>query len=360
MAGPSGFHRRVVVKVVRDAENAGLEEALLDEARLTATLVHRNIVPVIGLEDAGGEKIMVLEYVDGLDLFHLLGQRPKLKWALAVHIAAEVALGLDYAHRHTDPAGRPLGIVHRDVSPPNILLSWEGEVKLADFGVAKARRSTESLGGLKGNVPYMAPEQAKGIGVDARADIFSLGVVLFECVSGKNPFRARSQLETLSNVRDHRLPRLEGAPSALCNIVERATERDPAKRFQTAAELRQALLQISGQPLDPSGDLATYLGALRRASATGSDVFYDAVLGGGGRPLTRLALKTVYRLRKRPIWAIVLAAALAFGLMVGILRVRHKEAPLVARPSPTASPSTGPLNASPIPLVNPKSVSRAR
>jgi serine/threonine-protein kinase len=328
-AGASGFARRVVVKVVRDELDVDLKQALLDEARLAASLVHRNIVPVLDLEEAQERRLVILEYVDGLDLRQVLAQTATLPWTLAAFVAMEVAAGLDYAHRHVDKAGRPLGIVHRDVSPANVLLSWEGEVKLTDFGVAKFRRHDESGAGLKGNLAYMAPEQARGDEVDARADVFALGVVLYEAIAGNNPFVGRQPLETLARVRDGDVPPLPRnlAPAALADVVARATARDPQQRYATAAALREALVNIPGQPADPARQLVSWLDKRVRSKqhAVAKDALLEAVLGGG-RPVTQAAAAT-----KKPSsmnvrrWAIAAAVAMAVAalfaaVLAGVMR----------------------------------------
>src|SRR5205085_1855956 len=152
VAGAGGFARRVVLKVVRDELDESLKQALLEEARVTATLVHRNIVPVLDLHESGEQRLVVLEYIDGMDVRQLLAKVGPLPWPLAAFVGGEVAAALDYAHRRQ--------IIHRDVSPANILVSWEGEVKLGDFGVAKvvggpgAGRMGPTQG-LKGKLGYM-------------------------------------------------------------------------------------------------------------------------------------------------------------------------------------------------------------
>jgi hypothetical protein len=359
-AGASGFARRVVVKVVRDELDDDLKHALLDEARLTSSLVHRNIVPVLDLEESGEKRLVILEYVDGMDLRHVLERVKKLPWQLAVFAAMEVAAGLDYAHRHVDKGGRPLQIVHRDVSPANILLSWEGEVKLTDFGVAKFRRHDGSGAGLKGNLAYMAPEQAKGEEVDVRADVFALGVVLYEAIAGKNPFQSRQDLATLAHVRDGQVPLLprEAAPQVVAEIVARATARDKSARYATAAELREALVNLPGMPKDPARQLAAFLQQqVRPKQGVAPDALLEAVLGGG-RPVTQAAgakpaaaeATTPAEAATPPRWLMALAIALcvaafvAVGLRYGVQR--HEVAPLIA---PLAAPVAAPPKVAKLP-----------
>jgi serine/threonine-protein kinase len=276
LIGARGFARRVVIKVVADKTEEQLERLLVQEARLTSQLAHQNIVAVLDLEESDGQQLMVLEYVDGLDVRKLLEVHGALPWEMAAFIACEVLAGLDYAHRRADPAGRPLHIVHRDVSTGNILLSWDGEVRLTDFGVAKAARRWSS-GGLKGNIAYMAPEQAVGEPIDARADLYSLGIVLQEMLTGKNPFGHRNDLQTLAQVVDVPVPRLEvaSAPRALIELVTQATARSAADRPASAALFRRALLDLPGLPSDPSARLteliAPFKSTMRISAATLSD-----------------------------------------------------------------------------------------
>jgi len=339
-AGPSGFSRRVVVKLVKDELDAGLKQALLDEARLVASLVHRNLVPVLDLDEDAGQRLVVLEHVDGMDLRHLLDRKKTLPWPMAVFIASEVAAGLDYAHRKTDPAGRPLSIVHRDVSPQNILLSWEGEVKLTDFGVAKfARLDGGEKSGLHGNLGYMAPEQARGERVDGRADLFALGVVLHEALTGENPLSARRDATHALT-----MPPLPGRfPKLLVQALERMTHRDPEARFPTAASLRQALLDIPGQPKDPAQGLAALLHESKDGPALEADALLEAVLGGAG-PLTVARKKpaaATTSARRPPRWVWLVAGALMASVATMIFVARHgiDARPVAAAPQRSASAS---------------------
>jgi tRNA A-37 threonylcarbamoyl transferase component Bud32 len=289
VAGASGFSRRVVVKVVRDELDAGLKQALLDEARLAASLVHRNVCPVLDLEEVGEQRLVILEHVDGMDLHKLLERRKRLPWELAAYVASEVAAGLDYAHRKSDAAGRPLHIVHRDVSPANILLSREGEVKLTDFGVAKFAKAGGGPAALKGNLGYMAPEQARGEHVDGRADVFALGVVLREALGGGNPYRGTTDLESLLKLHTDDLPpvRAHDVPEELSAIVAQASAIDRQWRFPTAAAMREALVNLKGQPADPARLLGQFLGESETHPTLTKGALMEAVLGGG-RPLTQV------------------------------------------------------------------------
>jgi len=241
--GAHGFARPVVIKVIR-TDLLGDERAarmFADEARLAANVHHRNVVQILDFDNFEGGAFLVTEYVEGCDLralLHALRAAPRYDVALA--ILCELATGLDAAHDATDADGAPLGLVHRDVSPSNVLLGIHGEVKLADFGVAKARsRSYHTVSGsIKGKARYMAPEQILGEGVDRRADVFSLGVLLFELTTRTRLFSAQSNALAMKQILGGELvdpaTRRAGYPPALSAAIRRALARDPAVRTQTA------------------------------------------------------------------------------------------------------------------------------
>jgi serine/threonine protein kinase len=224
----------------------------LDEARIGALLDHPNIVRIIEVGQDGDGHFLVMEPVQGKPLSAVLrralGAKRPLGHAQAAFVVGQAANGLGYAHALTDAEGAPLNIVHRDISPQNILVSFAGAVKVIDFGVASALgRITETIpGGLKGKIEYMSPEQASGDGVDRRSDIFALGVVLWEALCGRRLFRRHTELETMRAIFDEpipRLPRAASVPPRLENIVMRALEREPGDRFQDAREMALLLQQ---------------------------------------------------------------------------------------------------------------------
>jgi serine/threonine protein kinase len=247
--GAEGFVKQLVIKRLdpRLASERHHTELFVNEAKLLATLNHGNIVPVFDFGRAGEDLYIAMEYVRGVSvhavLQSLLARSRGLEPELAAFIAAEVCKGLDYAHRKTDEAGRPAGIVHRDVKPQNILLSEDGEVKIVDFGVAKLASRGEGSS-LVGTLSYMAPEQADREVVDPRTDIFSLGLVLHELVAGERAYRASTPAEMLACARAARLPALPAStPPQLQAVLRRATDRDPERRYASAHEMEQELAE---------------------------------------------------------------------------------------------------------------------
>ncbi len=251
--GLPGFDRLIVLKKVLPhlAQDPDFIQRFLDETRVASALAHGNIVQVSEVGEFDGQYSMAMAFVDGLDLKELLAalraHDQRMPEHLALYVLVEVAKALAYAHERKGPDGTPLGIVHRDVSPANLLLSNDGQVKLTDFGVAKAAaRLTLSLPGtLHGKVYYMSPEQVTGLDVDARSDIFSLGVVAYEILCGQRPFEGDSEVAVIDAVR-RCVPRplREIAPwvsPSLEALVERALERDPDRRYPTMHEFEQAL-----------------------------------------------------------------------------------------------------------------------
>jgi serine/threonine protein kinase len=250
---PSGFEKTVAIKRVHP-HLTGTEQpqaALAEEAKLAVCLRHPNIVRTFDLGRADDADFIVMEHVEGFDLQHLLDaladQERRLPIAIAVHLVAEVCRGLHYAHTFRDAEGQPMGIVHRDISPQNILLGVSGEVKLTDFGIAKTmtRRSRSTGGVIKGKYYYMSPEQASGEHLDHRSDIFSAGVVLWELLAGRRLHYAPDVHTLLQAVRAAQIPAPSSlrpsVPTGLDAVVARATARKPDDRFDDAASMAQAL-----------------------------------------------------------------------------------------------------------------------
>ena len=278
VSGEHGFEKLVVIKKILPqlVADPAFIQMFLDEARLTAQLDHPNIVHVFELGTDADTPYIAMQWVDGIDLLALLRECARTQIRMPAHLAAlvarEVADALDYAHHATAPDGRPLGLVHRDVSPGNILVSRRGDVKLTDFGIARAaeRQHKTEAGMLKGKYGYMSPEQVSGAELDGRSDVFSLAVVLVETVMARRLFTAPSDLDVLLMVRDANLERLHKyaaeVPADLRVIAQRALERLPSARFRSAGELRDALtgwLHRNGRP--DARDLAAFVARVTAA-----------------------------------------------------------------------------------------------
>jgi eukaryotic-like serine/threonine-protein kinase len=238
-----GFERPIVIKMIRTELLANERAALMfiDEARMAAGLHHRNILQIVDFDRFDDGAFIVTELVDGCDLSVLLTYlRAPPRYEIALTIIAELAAGLHAAHEATGVDGSPLNLVHRDVSPSNVLLGRMGEIKLADFGVAKARlRSYHTVSGsIKGKAPYMAPEQILGADVDRRADVFSLGVLLFEVTTRSRLYSGKGDATAMKLIIDGYVPEpaelRPGYPPELAAIVRRALAHDPDQRYQTA------------------------------------------------------------------------------------------------------------------------------
>jgi len=252
--GAFGFVRPVVIKTIRTELLADERAALMfvDEARIAAGLHHRNIVQILDFDRFEGGAFLVTEYIEGADLRTFLHHlRAPPRYDLAVTIVSELATGLDAAHNARSSDGVPLNLVHRDVSPSNVLLGIAGEVKLADFGIAKARsRSYHTVSGsIKGKAAYMAPEQILGEPLDRRADVFGLGVLLFEVTTRTRLYSARSDAKAMKLILGGELPdpaeRRPDYPRELAAIVRRALARERDARYPTARALADDLDQLA-------------------------------------------------------------------------------------------------------------------
>ena len=252
--GPGGFQRQFVIKRIRKEKAASKDfvDMFINEARISALLEHPNIVQVYDFGQVEGDYFLAMEYLRGRNLL-TVGRRVRsltheVAPDMAAYVGREVARGLHYAHTLTN-AGKPLGIVHRDVSPSNVMLLRTGGVKLLDFGIARATmklRANTPIGGLiKGKLSYLSPEQVRGQGVDGRSDVFSLGVVLWEVLTGVRLFYNPNELETMRNVLHRQIPRPSelrlGLPAEMDHIVMRALERNVEKRYPDAAAMANEL-----------------------------------------------------------------------------------------------------------------------
>jgi serine/threonine-protein kinase len=274
--GPEGFSKDVAIKVVRSflASDPQFVQMFIAEARLASRLNHANVVQIFDFGKHEDTYYLAMEYVRGVSLWDLR-QRCRQQGVpfpplLAAEIGAQVARGLHYAHTLSE-RGQRLGVVHRDVTPHNVLLSFDGAVKLTDFGIAKAQTTHTAPGMLKGKFAYMAPEQARGDVVDARTDVFALGIVLWELLTGGRLFDGDSDLAVLRAVEQSLIAppsRLNpDVPQELSNVVMKALARPPPERFQTAFELEKALTTFvlrTAQTMEDSS-IALFLRQLYRA-----------------------------------------------------------------------------------------------
>jgi serine/threonine protein kinase len=269
-----GFEKIVALKRIlpQYAAQEDFVRMFLDEARLTATIQHANVAQVYDIGQCDDGLFFTMEYVHGVDLrtvLHTLARRAQtMLMADALTIAIGAAAGLHAAHERTAHDGSPLGIIHRDVTPSNVLVSFDGCVKLIDFGIAKAERSTTETraGTLKGKIAYMSPEQCLGEPIDRRSDVFSLGIVLFELSTGTRLYPGDNEYAALRQIVDQDAPlpssRRADYPPELEAIVMRALRRNPAERYQSAQEL-----QVDLEELARTGGLATstaHLGGFMR------------------------------------------------------------------------------------------------
>jgi len=252
-SGLGSFERHVVLKTIlrERASDQRFVTMFLDEAKLAATLNHQNVAQVYEVDQADGAYFMAMEYVHGENARALLETTLRRGWTipleLAVMIISGAAAGLHHAHERRGKQGQPLNIVHRDVSPANIMVGYDGSVKVLDFGIAKAEeRATKTVGGtIKGKYGYMAPEQCKGKPIDRRSDIFALGICLYELTTLRRAFKGNDDFETMKRIVSGEVVppsvAVPGYPRELEAIVLTALASDPAARFQTAQELIEAL-----------------------------------------------------------------------------------------------------------------------
>jgi serine/threonine protein kinase len=256
-SGISGFEKIVALKRIlpQYAAQDDFVQMFLDEARLTATIQHNNVAQVYDIGSCDDGLCFTREYVHGADLrtvLHALARAERrMPLAHALTVAIGAAAGLHAAHERTTGDGRPLGIIHRDITPSNVLVSFDGCVKLIDFGIAKSeRRSTETQAGtLKGKIAYMSPEQCQGEALDRRSDVFSLGIVLFEATTGTRLFASDNEYAALRQIVDQDAPRpssrVADYPPALEEIVLRALRRDREARYPSALALQMDLEELA-------------------------------------------------------------------------------------------------------------------
>lgn len=299
-----GFQKIVAIKQMRPelTQDDNFETMFLDEASLVSRLRHPNLAEILDLGDEDDQLFQVMEFVDGEPLNRLLRQkRGPLPIPLAVLIAKEVCAGLHAAHELLDDKGQLVGLVHRDISLQNILVTYDGVTKVIDFGVAKAvsNQQKTQIGQVKGKVPYMSPEQAVGDPVDRRTDIFALGIVLYQLITGKHPFRGDTELETMMHICDKKPAAppstlVKTIPPALEAVVMKALEKNKEVRYGTMAEMLRGL--EGALPIDQvakTTDLASFMkellgtrGEQRRLAIQEAGRLADLAAPSGPRPAT--------------------------------------------------------------------------
>lgn len=338
--GAAGFAKHVAIKVVHDhlADDEGFVKMFLDEARITARIEHPNVVHVHDLGLANNHYFLVMEYVPSVSLTQLMRAVAKLGRRLspevATWIAMQIAAGLHAAHETTDDEGNPLGIVHRDVSPKNVLVAFKGYVKVIDFGIAKAAgRATKTTGGmLKGTFRYMSPEQARGRELDHRSDLYTLGIVLWEMLMMRRLFDAPNDLALLDMVREPEVVspgRLISVPKALDKALMKALSKDPEQRPANCDEFRMMLASaVPGALRITAKQVAELIGA---SMAEKINVDHDpSVASALGKPVTVQVPASVLDKMTRSPDAILIDGAAAL-----------QPTPIVVTPTGQIDPTSG-------------------
>jgi serine/threonine protein kinase len=275
LSGVGGFQRFVAIKRLHPhlAHDPEFVQMFLDEARLAAGIHHPNVVPIleVGASDRG--YYLVMEYIEGDTLGRLLARcatmRKPFPLPIGLRVMVDMLAGLHAAHELRDDRGQLADLVHRDVSPQNILVGLDGVSRISDFGVARAesRSSSTRAGQLKGKIAYMAPEQAAGTTIDRRADVFAAGIVLWEVLAGRRLFKAENEVATLGRVLSDRIdsPRMHtpNLPTSLVHVVMKALARDPEQRFATCSQFAEALERAASPSalvrLAPPRDVAAFV-----------------------------------------------------------------------------------------------------
>ncbi len=269
--GLAGFEKILVIKKVLSslAKDEEFIRLFIDEAKILVQLLHVNIVQVFELDEVNGNYYMALEYVHGLDLARLVSRakhRGAFPLPLALFIVAEVLKALDFAHARTDEEGDPLRIVHCDISPQNVLVSYAGEVKITDFGISRAAFQAKSLHDvIRGKYAYMSPEQVEGKELDGRSDLFSLGIVLFELLTGRRLFKAKSRDETIARVRRAEVPSPRNYRPEISEDLEaillKALAPTPDARYETAGQMLEdmGVLMVREGHRATNNDLAAFV-----------------------------------------------------------------------------------------------------
>jgi serine/threonine protein kinase len=282
--GPGGFNKLVVVKALRRAlsEDADMRRLFLQEANISARFNHPNIVQVLEVFEQENLPMIVLEYLDGQTLEHVTKSDRGLPLGLHLHAIGRVVRALEYAHDFIDFDGQRVEVVHRDVSPHNVMLTYEGHVKLLDFGIAKLASEVgrTETGIIRGKLRYMAPEQVLGESIDRRADLFAVGVLLWQAVAGEKLWKDLSEPQILDRIANGRIPPpvlRPGAPAGLERVILKALAPAAEDRYQTAAELSADLVPLIAeiQTGDGDGGLGRFLSASFRETREKTRIVID-------------------------------------------------------------------------------------
>ena len=355
----SRMQKIVAVKVLSAgvSDDIDAESMFLDEARLVSRIRHPNVASVLDLGDDSETLYIVIEWIEGEPLQIVMREahaRGGVPLPLALRIVKQAASGLHAAHELCDDAGKPLGLVHRDVSPHNIMIGYDGAVKVIDFGVAKATTNMQrtSVGQLKGKVPYMAPEQTSGEPVDRRTDVFALGVVLYQLVTGKHPFRGDSDFATIARLRDKKpveSPRVhvKDLPPAIEEVMLKALSKQPGERYAAMLDLAKALEKAMPSPIDVDRSLGTFIsGLLSQRAAKRAHAIREAIRSLGDAPLpVNFGGKAAVEEAPPPA-AAAAAAAKPLVPAPGAPEPSPSTAPPADPPASVAAPSSVPVTAS--------------
>ena len=379
VTGRSDFVRPVVIKrVLRQyAGDRAYMAMFLDEARTMARIRHPNVVPIHELGDDGGEPFMVLEYVAGETLSsvvkRLTATGTSLDPTLVAHVVAEACAGLHAAHELTGPDGRAQNLVHRDVSPQNLFVDYDGHVRILDFGVARTddKVARTEAGAVKGKFEYMSPEQILGRPLDRRSDVFSMGTVLYELVTGRRLWKRPSHARTVDAiVKEPIVPPsrvVQGLPADLDAIVAKSLAKDPAARYATALDMRRDLLAVSRALPSPVETLAERMRALFPDRIAEKDEMLRRA--GSGEAIAQVPPTEVDEPvpvaaapsgARSPLRAVLLFALVTAGVVFVVAATRGREAgpppssPSSAPPPPTVTSAepAPPIEPSPLVLVH--------
>lgn len=361
LVGAEGFSRPVAIKRVLPAfaDQPQFSELFISEAQLCARLRHSNIVSVLDFHrDPEHGLFLVMELVEGKDLSQLLA-RGVVPTSVAIHLVAEVLRGLGHAHQLQPQEDGIRGIVHRDVSPQNVLLSWAGEVKLSDFGIAKSRAASQAAASIviKGKPAYMSPEQAEGAALDGRSDLFAVGVMLWEMLTGRPLFHGGSTQEILAALFLLPIPSPRALrpelPDDVCAVTLKLLERDREGRYASAEAAIDALLHCRDAPRNGRAELAKVMEARFLSPARATTLQAMPGLHGKARRLHTTKSLITRRASTPTLWGLFVAALLsATAVTLGVTKLAaHRASPPSAAAARNAGkpPQQGPPAIAPSP-----------